>query len=117
MDISAATRRTFLTGAAVAVPLAASAANSAGPAGAGAAVAVPRAASAANSAGPAGAGGLLTGKTAVVYGAAGAMGGAVSRAFAKEGATVLLAGRTLERVEAVAAEIAAAGGRAFAARV
>jgi 3-oxoacyl-[acyl-carrier protein] reductase len=37
----------------------------------------------------------LQDKHAVVYGAAGSMGGAVARAFAREGATVFLAGRTL----------------------
>ncbi|TMK86325.1 MAG: SDR family oxidoreductase [Actinobacteria bacterium] len=60
---------------------------------------------------------LLQDKNAVVYGAGGAVGGAVARAFAKEGARVFLAGRTLESLEAVAAEIAAAGGRADVARV
>jgi NAD(P)-dependent dehydrogenase (short-subunit alcohol dehydrogenase family) len=37
---------------------------------------------------------LLEGKTAIVYGAAGAVGGAVSRALAREGARVFLCGRT-----------------------
>jgi 3-oxoacyl-[acyl-carrier protein] reductase len=37
---------------------------------------------------------LLENKTAVIYGAGGSMGGAVARAFAREGATVFLAGRT-----------------------
>ena len=60
---------------------------------------------------------LLESKTAVVYGAGGAIGGAVARAFARDGARVFLAGRTLERVDAVAREIVAAGGRAEAARV
>lgn len=36
---------------------------------------------------------LLENKAAVIYGAAGADGGAVSRAFAREGAQVFLAGR------------------------
>jgi 3-oxoacyl-[acyl-carrier protein] reductase len=60
---------------------------------------------------------LLEGKTAVIYGAGGAIGGAVARAFAREGARVFLAGRTLAKVEAVAVEISAAGGGAEAARV
>lgn len=60
---------------------------------------------------------LLEGRTAVVYGGAGAMGGAVSRRFAAEGALVFLAGRTRETLEAVAEEIRAAGGRAEPARV
>jgi NAD(P)-dependent dehydrogenase (short-subunit alcohol dehydrogenase family) len=37
---------------------------------------------------------LLEQKTAVIYGAGGAIGGAVARAFAREGARVYLAGRT-----------------------
>lgn len=61
--------------------------------------------------------GLLAGKVAVVYGAAGAMGSAVARAFAREGAHVALAGRTLEKVQALATEIAGAGGSASAAKV
>ena len=37
---------------------------------------------------------LLEGKVAVIYGGGGSIGGAVSTAFAQEGATVHLAGRT-----------------------
>ena len=55
---------------------------------------------------------LLESKNAVVYGAAGAVGSAVARAFAREGAHVFLAGRTAATLEALAAEIRAAGGRA-----
>lgn len=55
---------------------------------------------------------LLEGKCAVVYGAGGAVGGAVAKAFAAEGARVALAGRSVESLEAVLAEITAAGGRA-----
>lgn len=55
---------------------------------------------------------LLEDKRAVVYGAAGAVGGAVARAFAREGAHVFLAGRTTATLEALAAEIRAAGGKA-----
>jgi NAD(P)-dependent dehydrogenase (short-subunit alcohol dehydrogenase family) len=55
---------------------------------------------------------LLTSKTAIIYGAGGGIGGGVARTFAREGATVFLAGRTREPLERVAAEIAAAGGRA-----
>lgn len=51
-------------------------------------------------------------KKAIVYGAGGSMGGAIARAFAREGAEVFLAGRTLERLVAVAAEITSAGGSA-----
>src|SRR6266704_1026820 len=53
---------------------------------------------------------LLENKVAVIYGAGGPIGGAVARAFAREGAKVFLAGRTLPRLDAVAREIAAAGG-------
>ena len=55
---------------------------------------------------------LLKGKNIIVYGGAGAIGGAVARAFAREGARVHLAGRTLSSLEAVAADIRSAGGRA-----
>jgi 3-oxoacyl-[acyl-carrier protein] reductase len=55
---------------------------------------------------------LLEGKNAVVYGGGGAIGGAVARAFAREGARVFLAGRTRERLAEVATGIRAAGGEA-----
>jgi NAD(P)-dependent dehydrogenase (short-subunit alcohol dehydrogenase family) len=55
---------------------------------------------------------LLEGKNAVIYGGAGSVGGAVARAFGREGARVFLAGRTGETLEAVAEEIRSAGGRA-----
>ena len=60
---------------------------------------------------------LLENKNAVIYGAGGIVGGAVARAFAREGANVCLAGRTLASLDAVAAEISAAGGRAETAQV
>ena len=60
---------------------------------------------------------LLQDKVAVIYGAAGAIGGAVARAFAREGATLFLTGRHLAPVEEVTKEIAAAGGVAQAAVV
>jgi 3-oxoacyl-[acyl-carrier protein] reductase len=60
---------------------------------------------------------LLEGKSAVIYGGAGSVGRAVARAFAREGARVFLAGRTLASLEEVAEEIAAAGGAAETARV
>jgi hypothetical protein len=53
---------------------------------------------------------LLEKKNAVIYGAGGAIGGAIARAFAREGAKVFLAGRTRASVDAVAEEISAAGG-------
>ena len=83
----------------------------------GTAVAVPLPAARDGGFAPAASARLLAGKNAVIYGAAGAMGGAVARQFAREGAAVFLAGRTLEKVEAVAAEINAAGGHADAAEV
>lgn len=60
---------------------------------------------------------LLEHKNAVIYGGGGSIGGAVARAFAREGARVFLAGRTLERLEAVAGEIRSAGGAAETAAV
>jgi 3-oxoacyl-[acyl-carrier protein] reductase len=60
---------------------------------------------------------LLENKNAVVYGAAGFVGSAVARAFAREGARVFLAGRTLTSLDEVAAEISAAGGEAETAQV
>jgi NAD(P)-dependent dehydrogenase (short-subunit alcohol dehydrogenase family) len=60
---------------------------------------------------------LLSQKHAVIYGAGGAIGGAVARAFAREGAPVFLTGRGLKEVEAVAEEIRVAGGKAEAAQV
>ena len=55
---------------------------------------------------------MLENKTAIVYGGAGAIGGAAARAFAREGARVHLAGRTPAKLEAVAREIHADGGAA-----
>jgi 3-oxoacyl-[acyl-carrier protein] reductase len=60
---------------------------------------------------------LLEGKTAVIYGAAGVLGGPTARAFAREGAMVFLAGRTPETINALAEEITSAGGLAEASRV
>jgi NAD(P)-dependent dehydrogenase (short-subunit alcohol dehydrogenase family) len=54
--------------------------------------------------------GQLEGRTAVIYGAGGALGGAMARTFAREGARLFLAGRTLARLEAVARDVRAAGG-------
>ena len=60
---------------------------------------------------------LLENKTAVIYGGGGSIGGAVARAFAREGARVFLAGRTPATLEAVAGEIRSAGGSAESAQV
>ncbi|HKA69721.1 MAG TPA: SDR family oxidoreductase [Actinomycetes bacterium] len=56
--------------------------------------------------------GQLDGKIAIIYGAGGSLGGAVARTFAREGARVFLVGRSREPLDAVAGEIAAAGGQA-----
>jgi NAD(P)-dependent dehydrogenase (short-subunit alcohol dehydrogenase family) len=53
---------------------------------------------------------LLEHKVAVVYGAGGPIGGAAVRAFAREGARVYLAGRTRQKLDAVAADIRESGG-------
>lgn len=60
---------------------------------------------------------LLESKNAVIYGGGGAIGGAVARAFAREGARVFLAGRTRATLEKVADEIRSAGGMAETAEV
>jgi 3-oxoacyl-[acyl-carrier protein] reductase len=60
---------------------------------------------------------LLQGKTAVIYGGAGSIGGAAARAFGREGARVRLAGRTQTTLDDVAEEIRAAGGAAETAEV
>lgn len=59
----------------------------------------------------------LKDKVAVIYGAGGAIGGAVARAFAREGARLFLTGHRLSPVEAVAKDIVSAGGVAEAAEV
>ena len=60
---------------------------------------------------------LLEDKNAVIYGGGGSIGGAVGRAFAREGARGFLAGRTLTRLEKVAEEVRSTGGIAETARV
>lgn len=96
--MEATTRRNFIaTGAAVAVPFAASAARPAPP--------------------PASRVGLLAGKRAVIYGAAGAIGSTVARAFAREGAELFLTGRTLDKVNVLAGELSKGGANVHAARV
>ena len=60
---------------------------------------------------------LLENKIAVIYGAGGAIGGAVARAFARDGATLFLTGRHRASIETVARDVAAAGGSAEAAEV
>ncbi len=60
---------------------------------------------------------MLDDKVAVIYGAGGAIGGAVARAFAREGAILFLTGRLRAPVESVARDIVSAGGSAEAAEV
>jgi 3-oxoacyl-[acyl-carrier protein] reductase len=60
---------------------------------------------------------LLERKNAVIYGGGGTIGGAVARAFAREGATVHLAGRTSAKLDQVAGEIHEQGGTATTAQV
>ena len=60
---------------------------------------------------------LLKNKRAVIFGAGGAIGQAVAKEFAAQGATVFLSGRTLGAIEQVAEEIHKDGGIASAAQV
>ena len=52
----------------------------------------------------------LTGKRALVTGASGYLGGALARALAEAGATVVVSSRELSRAEAVAASLPAGSG-------
>src|SRR5262245_64711086 len=60
---------------------------------------------------------MLENRVAVIYGAGGGIGGAVARAFAREGAKLFLTGPHLAAVEAVANEVKFSGGTAEAAEV
>jgi NAD(P)-dependent dehydrogenase (short-subunit alcohol dehydrogenase family) len=60
---------------------------------------------------------MLKNKNAVIYGAGGAIGGAIAHAFAREGATVFLTGRKRAAVALVTKEIVSAGGSAETAEV
>jgi NAD(P)-dependent dehydrogenase (short-subunit alcohol dehydrogenase family) len=60
---------------------------------------------------------LLSNKTAIIYGAAGAVGATVAKTFAREGAKVFLTGRNKAAVDLLAEEINAAGGIAKSAQV
>src|SRR4029453_14290590 len=60
---------------------------------------------------------MLKDKAAVIYGAGGAIGGAVARAFACEGARLFLTGRVQAQVEGDPNHIPVAGGSAEAAEV
>jgi NAD(P)-dependent dehydrogenase (short-subunit alcohol dehydrogenase family) len=58
---------------------------------------------------------LLDGKAAIIYGGGGGIGAGVAKTFAREGATVFLVGRTQDKLDAVANDIKAAGGKAHVA--
>jgi NAD(P)-dependent dehydrogenase (short-subunit alcohol dehydrogenase family) len=58
--------------------------------------------------------GQLAGRVAIITGAGQGIGAAIAQAYAREGAKVLLTGRTLEKLEDVAARITGAGGDALA---
>jgi NAD(P)-dependent dehydrogenase (short-subunit alcohol dehydrogenase family) len=60
---------------------------------------------------------MLKNKVAVIYGAGGAVGGAVARAFAREGAKLFLTGRLQAPIEMIAKEIVSADGAAEVAKV
>ena len=54
---------------------------------------------------------MLEGKVAAIYGAGGSIGGAIARAFAREGARVFLTGRTRTTLDALAGSIRSDGGQ------
>lgn len=60
---------------------------------------------------------LLKNKNAIIYGGGGAIGGAVARVFAREGARVFITGLTQAKLDAVATDITAAGGAVETAQV
>ncbi len=60
---------------------------------------------------------LLKNRNAIIYGAGGAVGSTIARAYAREGARLVLVGRTLAKVDAVARDIISDGGAAEAAQV
>lgn len=59
----------------------------------------------------------LANRTAIVTGAAKGIGGAITRALAREGADILLAGRDIAALDVVAEEVRALGRKAYLAQV
>src|SRR5437660_8610633 len=55
---------------------------------------------------------LLEGKNAIIYGGGGGIDGGVARTYDREGSHVFLVGRTRDKLDAVADDIAASGGLA-----
>jgi NAD(P)-dependent dehydrogenase (short-subunit alcohol dehydrogenase family) len=55
---------------------------------------------------------LLQGRNAIIYGAGGAIGGGMARAFAQEGARIFLTGRNRRKLNRVAKQIRDTGGTA-----
>lgn len=60
---------------------------------------------------------LLYNKVAIIYGGGGLLSGTIARAFGEAGATVFVTGRTQDKVQKVADDIIASGGKAEAAVV
>ena len=58
--------------------------------------------------------GLLTNKVAIVTGGAGGIGSRIAKAYANQGAKVVVASRSQEKLDKIAQEIEASGGEAFA---
>jgi NAD(P)-dependent dehydrogenase (short-subunit alcohol dehydrogenase family) len=56
----------------------------------------------------------LEGKVAIITGAGQGIGEAIARAYAREGARVLITGRTLSKLEGVASQVRGAGGEVIA---